>query len=196
MGVQMKFLAIAACSALLSTGAQAATLDFVGFGAGLYGNSIVVSGATITNTSGGIILVGSGAAGEPNGFCSVTPSVTTCEQDTNILFGSVVSSLSFWLDGSNPGDALALSIFGIADAFLGTLNFTDPDQLIDLSSFGSITRLSFDDSSTAAGYGYSRFDFATAATVPLPASLPLLLGAIAAVGAIRRRKAGKRQQVA
>jgi hypothetical protein len=183
----MKFIVAAACAALLSGGAQAATLDFVGFGAGTYGSSIVVSGATITNISGGNILVGPTAAGESNGFCSLGDG---CEADTSIIFGSVVSSLSFWLDGSNPGDALALSVYGIANAFLGTLNFTDPDQLIDLSSFGSITRLAFDDSSTAAGYGYSRFDFVQSiAAVPLPASLPLLLGAIVAVGGLRRRKA-------
>lgn len=186
----MKFLAIAACAAALTTGAQAATLDFVGFGAGGYSPSIVVSGATVTNASGGSILVGASAAGQANGFCSLTVVGNGCEADTGITFGSVVSSLSFWLDGSDSGDVLSLSIYGIADAFLGTLGFTTPDQLIDLSAFGSITRLAFDDTSSGFGYGYSRFEFVeTTAPVPLPASLPLLLGAIAAVGAIRRRKA-------
>ncbi len=57
-----------------------------------------------------------------------------------ITFGSAVSNLNFWLDGSNAGDSLALSVFGLGNALLATLNFTVPDQLIDLSAYGTITR--------------------------------------------------------
>ena len=185
----LKTILTAATISLTASTAFAATLDFVGFGAGQYGSTINVSGATITNTTGGNILVGPSVAGYANGFCSLAMVGFSCEADTEINFNTTVSNLSFWLDGSDNGDSLALTLHGIGDAFLTTLNFTVPDQLIDLSSYGNVTRLVFDDSSSASGYGFSRFNFDSGvAPIPLPASLPLLLGAIGIFGALKRRR--------
>lgn len=182
----IKNILAAAAITLAGSSAYAITLDFIGFGSGTYGSSINVSGATVTNTSGGNILVGAGAAGQANGFCSLGIG---CQADTEIDFNATVSNLSFWLDGSNLGDSLALTVRGIGDVLLATLNFTVPDQLIDLSSYGSITRLVFDDSSSGAGYGYSRFNFDDAISpIPVPASLPLLLGGIGLIGFMKRRR--------
>ncbi|MCA8868159.1 MAG: VPLPA-CTERM sorting domain-containing protein [Rhodobacteraceae bacterium] len=182
-----KKLVAALALTVAGSAVSAATIDFVGFGAGTYGSQIVIDGHTITNTSGGQILVGAGAAGEIDGFCSLTPNVYSCEADTDITFASVVSNLSFDLDGSNPGDMVTISIYGIANALLGSLIFTTPDQHIDLSAYGQITRLFFDDNSSGAGYGYSTFQFDTA-QVPLPAGGVLLLTALLGLGAAKRRK--------
>ena len=185
----MKTLLLATATLTASVGlGHAATLDFVGFGAGNYGSSITVSGATITNASGGNILVGASAAGKADGFCSLS-SFGTCEADTDLTFGSAVTNLSFDLDGSNPGDMVDISLYGLGNALLATLSYTTPDQHIDLSAYGTITRLFFDDSSTAAGYGYSNFLFdSVGGQVPLPAGLPLMLGGVAALFGLGRKK--------
>ncbi|MEC7300214.1 MAG: VPLPA-CTERM sorting domain-containing protein [Pseudomonadota bacterium] len=186
----MKTFLLAGALMAASTGlAQAGTLDFVAFGAGTYGSSISLGGATITNTSGGNILVGAGAAGAADGFCSLNPTVFNCEADTEIAFSSAVKNLSFDIDGTNPGDAVALSIYGLGNLLITTLNFSTPDQTVDLSSYGAITRLLFDDSSTGAGVGYSTFTFDLVNQVPVPAGLPLMVGGLAAFGALRRKKA-------
>jgi hypothetical protein len=186
--MKLTLIASAIVAGLTAGASNAATLDFVAFGAGTYGPSISLPGATITNVAGGNILVGAGAAGQADGFCSLVPGQFNCATDTNLVFDSAVTNLSFDLDGSNTGDNLALSIFGLADVLITTLFFTTPDQHIDLAGLGTITRLFFDDSSSAAGYGYSTFVFDTTAAVPLPAGLPLLVGGVAALVGLSRRK--------
>mgnify|MGYP002129735176 CR=1 FL=1 len=88
---------------------------------------------------------------------------------------------------ADGGDFVALDIFGLGDALLGTVDLTGDVLSLDLSSFGSITRLFFDDSSTGAGFAYSDFSFDQTAAVPLPASLPLLAAGMGLLAVARRR---------
>lgn len=106
-----------------------------------------------------------------------------------IAFIGVVSNLMFDVGGYQIGDYVDVNIFGISNVFLGTIAVTSDVVGLDLSGFGSITRLLFDDSSTAAGVGYANFSFdQVAAPVPLPAGGLLLIGALGGLAALRRRK--------
>ena len=164
--------------------AAAATLDFTGL-AGNQGASLSLSNATINAFDGGTVLVGVGAANQADGFCFLSSG---CETDGEILFDNPISNLSFDVDVASAGDNVEISAFN-GGALLGSLTATSNGNL-DFSGFGTLTRLFFDDSSTASGVGYSTFEFDDAsATIPLPASLPLLLGGIGLLGLFRRRGA-------
>lgn len=147
-------------------GANAATIDFSGV-QGDNPSPLVLPEVTISNTSGGSILVGAGAAGEADGFCLLAGG---CDQDGEMLFSSPVSNLSFDIDGWGSGDFVEISAFN-GPSLVGTLNAIANGNL-DFSSFGTITRLVFDDSSTASGVGYSTFQFDMAAAVPPAQSVP------------------------
>lgn len=183
----MKTIVLAAGLAMAASAVSAATLDLATLPQGQYlPTTVTVSGATVTNTEGFSLY----ALPTPVGLsiCSVDQSGSVCTSDLSITFGTLVSGLSFYLFGSGPGDNVALSIFGQGNALLGTLNLSTPDQLVNLASYGSVSGLVFDQSSTAAGYGFANFTFDVVPTVPVPASLPLLAGAIAGVAALRRRR--------
>jgi hypothetical protein len=177
-------------------GAHAALLDFSGVQGNNIGSVFVPGvggpGATINHSSGtGTILVGPGAASQDDGFCFISTANFSCEADGEMVFASPVMNLTFDIDGAQTGDSVEISAFNGA-AFLGALTFT-VNGLADFSGFGTLTRLFFDDSSSAAGVGYSTFSYDAASTevIPVPAALPLLAAGIAAFGIAgwRRRRA-------
>jgi hypothetical protein len=179
---------VAACAIAFASSApaRAGTIDFSGV-QGFDANPLVLPEATITNLSSGTVLVGPGAAGEIDGFCFLSSG---CESDGEIVFSTAVSNLKFDSDGFNAGDSVTVSAFNGA-TLLGSVVLT-VDGNHDLSAFGTITRLFFDDSSTGAGLGYSTFEFdAAAAAVPLPAALPLFATGLAAFGLMGWRKRRK-----
>ncbi|MBP6725523.1 MAG: hypothetical protein KA137_11815 [Halioglobus sp.] len=147
----------------VSIGANAATIDFSGV-QGSNPSPLVLPEATFTSAFP--ILVGPGAASQADGFCFQPGS---CAGDGEILFSTVVSNLSFDVDGWQTGDFVEIRAYN-GPNLVGTLNATANSNL-DFSSFGAITRLVFDDSSTASGVGYSTFLFdAGAAPPPTPGS--------------------------
>lgn len=166
--------------------ASAATLSVGSLPSGFYGSTTVVL-PEATLVSGGDNFYFGGASNVPGSFCAT--SGYSCQADLTLTFASAVANLSFNVSGADAGDNVLLSIFNGA-SLLGQLTFTF-DTVVDLSSYGAITGLFFDDSSSGAGVAYSNFSFDTVqvAPVPVPAALPLLAAALGGLAVARRRKA-------
>jgi len=176
---------IALCAAALGTAvaAQAGTINFTGM-SGSYGAPLVLPEATLTNLTGSTLYIGTGCAGQADGFCFIGSGAAA---DGRIDFTSTVYNLSFDADGWQQGDFVVVTAFN-GSTSLGSLNVTG-NMALDFSGFGAITRLAFDDSSTAAGVGYSTFSFdTTGGQLPEPGVLSLAGLALLGAGAARRRK--------
>ena len=164
-----------------ATPASAATLDFTGI-TGDQGTSLVLSNATI-NAVNGTVLVG--AAGESDGFCFFLSNV--CIGNGEILFNNPISNLTFDIDGAQSGDSVEIIAFN-GGSNLGSVIATTDGQL-DFSGFGTLTSLFFNDNLSSAGVGYSTFQFdeQQQTAIPVPASLPLILGGLGLLGLVGRR---------
>lgn len=169
---------------IVSFNAQAATLDFSAVQGG-QGSTLTLSNATINLISGSYILVGPSAAGQSDGFCFVGSG---CEADGEIIFNNSVKDLFFDVDGAQAGDSVLISAYDDTNSLLGSILATANGRL-DFSAFGAIKRLFFDDSSTAAGVGYSTFEFENVSAVPVPAAVWLFGSALLGLMGVSRKKA-------
>ena len=190
--MKMRYFALIASLWLgLSGLASAATLDFSGV-QNFSGNPLVLANATITDLSGGNVLVGPNAIGQKDGFCFLSIGGNSgCQASGEIAFSNAVSSLMFDVVGAQFGDSVTISAFNGA-TLLGSIVAT-VDGLKDFSAFGAITRLSFDDNSTNGGVGYATFAFDA---TPLPGTLPLFATGLGALGLLGWRRKRKAQAVA
>lgn len=182
-----KFLT-AAVIAGVAVSAEAAQLDFTGFSSGLQGTTtLVLPEATVTGEDDTTDLFVGGPFG--NGLCAIVGGV--CEGDLQIAFNFDVQNVNFNYGTGNPGDFVEVSGFDADGNLIGSvfLDSTSGTAFADLSSLGVLRTLYFDDSSTGAGYGFTGISFDRAAAVPLPATLPLMAGGLAALAALRRRRA-------
>ena len=90
------------------------------------------------------------------------------------------------------GDQATASIYDASDALIASTTFTT-NTLISFVGHSGVARLRLDASASLPsgelGFAYGDFTFETeSAAVPVPAAAPLLLGALGAVGLLRRRR--------
>jgi hypothetical protein len=169
----------------LAAPAGAATLDFSGLPTGNL-NTDVLELSNATLTSGGDSLFNISGAG----ICALNSAAFNCQADLEVAFKSLVSNLSFQAFGFDTGDFVVASAYSATDALLASVNIA-ANGSFGFGGLGGIARIYLDDSSTGAGYSWNNFQFdETAAPVPLPAALPLMLGGMAMAGAFLRRRKG------
>ncbi|MEL7166339.1 MAG: hypothetical protein AAGL96_12790 [Pseudomonadota bacterium] len=195
-------LRAAAVSSVLGSSVFAApvTIDFDGLGGNVVvGNAFSSLGVTFQNARTVDITVPGSTP--PNTIWHETTTANTLQSDPiSAIFDFAVASVS--LTGVDIGfDGFILKAF---DAVTGG-SLVDTQQVIGTTSSGvgeffdltvtgaSIFRVEFSQVSNGQGggdgsaYDNFRFEAADPAPVPLPASLPLLLGALAVGGAAMRR---------
>ena len=182
-------VAVTALTAIsISSAAQAATFDFETLPPGDVGGVVVLPEGTFTSANSLFNLSSFYFPGAGGSICAFDAAAFNCQVDMVLDFSSAVTGLMFESVGFNGGDFSTISAYDGA-TFLGSISGF-ADALLDFSSFGSITQLVFDDSSTGAGYGYGAFKFDQGLPeVPVPAALPLLLTALGGLGIMTRRRA-------
>lgn len=167
----------------LATSAPAAVIDLTT--ATNDGATLVATDATITVGAGTTLLVGDFVA---NAVCPL--GNFGCNGSMTLTFDFAVTDVSFDYGFGNLGDSALLSIFDTLGGLLGNLllNSTSGVAFADLSGFGTIGSIFFDNSaSTGAGYAYGNINYVAAAPIPLPASLPLLLVGLGGIALLRRK---------
>lgn len=194
-----KFTAtIAAVFIAGAASAATTTIDFESFADTQNLNGTDLGGVTITNPSGNVEVYannrfgvgsnsGSKAIGSFRGSQSVNPMIFTFSQTVDMvsLFGG---------DGGGDDDAWRLDVYdaAVGGNLLGSVATTPyngtPYQQLSLS-FAGILRAEAIWTGPAAGVGFDDLTFNTAAAVPLPAGGALLLGGLAGLGWMRRKKA-------
>lgn len=174
-------LGCACAMAAFSGEASATTLGFSAY-SGFVPNHLTFPEATFTGENG--LFVKAYGGGEKQ-LCSYDITVKSCAADLTVDFSAPVSNLTFDVFGFQRRDAITVSVFDALMSLVGTYSITG-NGIQDLSSFTNVARLLFDDNSGAYGVAYGPFSFEagepTPMSVPLPAALPLLATALAALG--------------
>lgn len=177
-------MAIFAVAMAASGSAEAAVIDFVN--ATTVGTTLFATDATVTPGASTGLIVGDFI---DNAICPAGGE--GCNGIMTILFDFDVNNVMFQYGFGDEGDVATLSIRDALGALIGlvTLNSDDGVASADLTSFGSIRSILFDNSaSTGFGYAYGDINYVAASVVPLPASLPLLLAGLGGLALLRRRR--------
>lgn len=168
---------------MMAQGGQAAVLDFSSLTGGTNpGTTFVIPDAVVTAEGGALFKYP-----ESGHICSMPYPEFSCAADLEIDFTSDVTDVSFSTAGFNVGDYVDLMVYGIGDLLVGSVAITG-NGFYDLTGFGVISSLFFDDSSTGYGFEYDQISYTLAPAVPLPAGLPLLLTGIAAFAGLSRKR--------
>lgn len=126
---------------------------------------------------------------DPEGSASVYSSIrsTSAEQASAVFdFTSVMGALS--LVWGSPGPLNTLEFLLNGDSQLMLSGAVPQSQTGQLSVFVTVTDIRFDQLIFSAGKPAFEFANLSVVPVPLPAGLPLLAAAIAALGLLRRRR--------
>lgn len=193
-----KHLLLAAGLALVAGGASAATVDFEGFA----NNSRIAAG---TDVGGGLsfdrdIVIRNGGflinAPATTGQVAVAPSPVNAQGDDVIgFFATAVSNLRIGAgDVGFDTDVITLTAFDRFGGIVGSDMFSGQSaQFLTVAGSG-IVRFVLDIDDIAGGQvdqnGSAAFDNISfdVAAVPLPASLPLVLIGLGALGFVKRRR--------
>jgi hypothetical protein len=181
----IRTLVCAAVCVASAASVSAATLDFNELGAGPQaGSTASITGADLTSGGDAFFV----DANFSNSICALDSSVFSCAYDLTIDFTDLVSDIMFDVGGFESGDAIEVLVYGLGSALLGSATITG-DGSYDLSAFADVDYLFFDDSSQSSGVDYGNVSYNVASSVPVPASLPLLIAGLGGLFALRRRRA-------
>ena len=174
--------------ALAASSANAAQLDFTAGVLSGGGTILTMPDATVTAAAGTTLSIGDFVA---NAVCPLS-GVGGCIGGMTLEWSYDVQNVNFEYGFGNLGDSATVtaldSMMGVVGSVLLTLD--SGTTLEDLSGLGVFRSLVFDNSaSTGAGYAYGNVNFDRAAVVPLPAALPLLLGGLAGLALLGRKRA-------
>lgn len=181
----LKTIAISAVLMLGSVTAHASVLDFTEAGSRSLGTSTLNLPDASLYSGGDGLFVGAGTL--ENSICALDTPRFSCANDLFLDFMSNVEKLTFEVGGFQTGDRVRVSIFDGTGDVAGKVNILR-GGLFDLSGFGTISALFFDDRSSSGGVSYGNVSFDAVAPIPLPASLPLLLAGIGAIGFARKKR--------
>lgn len=185
-------LLAAAALSLAATSASAAggspgmdSLDFLSLGLGdLHTTFASLPEGDITSF-GSSMDVSNKLAAYGGAICALSAN-GDCKADLEIDFTGAVHDLQFNKVLAGAGDKTVLSIYDGA-TLLGTQTLKG-NGTVDLSSYGDITRLVFDDQSKAKGDGMFYGAFCFTSSVPEPGTTGLLLAGLGLLGLKARRR--------
>ena len=193
----MKYLtvAIAALTISLASNVSAATqlIDFEGLTAGSVVGTIGIAAFSGNNN---IIVYDFGGTFANSGVNTIAEQDANFNGDLFVDFAVAVTNFSFFSSGDDAtGVQAQINVF-VNGAFAALIDLIGDGNAFgtdihDLSSFANITRIEIFNVTDPAGLVYDdfKFDYGNPAPVPLPASALLLTGALAGLGAMKRRKA-------
>ncbi len=163
---------------LLSFNTNAATLDFSAFGSYGQGTTQITLPEAVVTSFGTDIFIYE----DKSRVCAIGGG--SCAADLEIDFVQTVSDLSFIVHGYGPGDSVLATIYDELDNVLASVTITT-QTFIDFGGYTGISRIYFDDSSSAAGLAFGEITFQA---VPIPAAAWLFGSGLLALGGMSRRK--------
>lgn len=192
-----RILAAALLGPLVSAGsAQALTLDFGVYAGAVKASPLALPNATLTSSGPEFATIPAGfatsALDSRGGFCArIATGSSNCSAETSIDFLFPVEALTFLNVSYHTGDVAVATLYaGATELHSADIGF---NGVVDFSAFTGITRLVLDTTGSAGGgviFGNFAFEAAPtpppASDVPLPASAPLLAGALGLVALVRR----------
>ena len=158
------FLTLAILSLLSAAPATADTINFSPLTPGDLGpGAVTVDGVTFDGTQNLFNTSEFHFTASGGSICAFDPVAFSCANDMTVKFDGKVKRLSLATAGYHDGDSVTISVYR-RGRDLGSVTIT-ADQPINLHSFGRVTKLVFDDSSSGNGYTYGLFKFTRLGTV-------------------------------
>lgn len=183
----IRYSLAAAAIAVAASSADAAQLDFT--------SGVLSGGDTVLTMPEAVLTAGPGstlAVGDfiANAACAV---LSGCTGIMTLTWNFDVENVSFEYGFGNLGDFATITALDSSMATVGSvfLDLESGTATEDLSALGVFRSLVFDNVGAAgSGYAYGNVNFDRVdAPIPLPAGLPLLMGGVAGLALLRRKRA-------